>query len=132
MFFLASSSGEPSHRRILRRHLRLSLDAHPTEDIRRQPPTAGAGYAGDRPTFDRKGVVLEVYLLEFSGDLYGRTLHVEFNDFIRPDHRYDGVEALVAQMTADCADISKRLKALEGDDPIRANPLGAAQAAGLF
>ena len=92
----------------------------------------GAGYVGDRPTFDRKGIVLEVYLLEFSGDLYGRTLIVEFNDYIRPDHRYDGVDALVAQMKADCAEIEKRLTALETDDPIRAYPLGQAQADGRF
>ena len=121
-------------------NIELKNDGHPAHGIYacrvRCPETGeawhGAGYVGDRPTFDRKGVVLEVYLLEFSGDLYGRTLQVEFNDFIRPDHRYEGVEALVAQMTADCADIAKRLQVLDEADPIRANPLGEAQAAGLF
>ncbi|MEM1198715.1 MAG: bifunctional riboflavin kinase/FAD synthetase [Pseudomonadota bacterium] len=90
----------------------------------------GAGYVGERPTFDRKGVVLEVYLLDFTGDLYGRALSVQFNSFIRPDHRYDGVDALVAQMTADCEEIARQLEALDGDDPIAAHPLGQAQQAG--
>lgn len=90
----------------------------------------GAGYVGERPTFDRKGVVLEVYLLDFEGDMYGRTLSVQFNGYIRPDHRYEGVEKLVAQMAADCEDIRKVLAALEAHDPIAEYPLGAAQAAG--
>ncbi|NNF77722.1 MAG: bifunctional riboflavin kinase/FAD synthetase [Rhizobiales bacterium] len=90
----------------------------------------GAGYVGDRPTFDRKGVVLEVHLLDFEGDLYGRNLSVQFNGYIRPDHRYEGVEKLVAQMTADCEQISAQLAGLEAHDPIAAFPLGTAQAAG--
>ena len=92
-------------------NIEMNNDGHPANGIYacrvRCPETGerwlGAGYVGDRPTFDRKGVVLEVYLLDYSGDLYGRTLHVEFNDFIRPDHRYDGVDALVSQMKTDCA-----------------------------
>lgn len=90
----------------------------------------GAGYVGERPTFDRKGVVLEVYLLDFEGDLYGRALSVQFNSFIRPDHRYDGVETLVAQMTADCEEIRQQLHDLKANDQIAEYPLGAAQAAG--
>jgi riboflavin kinase / FMN adenylyltransferase len=64
---------------------------------------AGAAYLGTRPTFDNGAPVLEIFLLDFDGDLYGRDIEVEFIDFIRPDRRFDGVEALKAQMEKDCA-----------------------------
>ena len=119
-------------------NIEMNNDGHPANGIYacrvRCPETGerwqGAGYVGDRPTFDRKGVVLEVYLLDYSGDLYGRTLHVEVNDFIRPDRRYDGVEALVSQMKTDCATIKKRLEQLEENNPMASYPLGAVQDAG--
>lgn len=119
-------------------NIEMSNDGHPARGIYacrvRCADTGevwrGAGYVGERPTFDRKGVVLEVFLLDFEGDLYGRHLSVQFNSYIRPDHRYEGVEALVAQMTADCEEIARQLEALEAEDPITAYPLGAAQAAG--
>jgi riboflavin kinase/FMN adenylyltransferase len=64
---------------------------------------AGAAYLGTRPTFDDGMPVLEVFLFDFDGDLYGREIEVEFADFLRPDRRFDTVEALKAQMAADCA-----------------------------
>ena len=47
--------------------------------------------------------VLEVFLFDFDGDLYGREIEVEFVDFIRPDRRFDTSEALIAQMQLDIA-----------------------------
>jgi riboflavin kinase/FMN adenylyltransferase len=61
-----------------------------------------AAYLGTRPTFDDGAPVLEVFLLDFDGDLYGRDIAVEFIDFIRGDRRFDGIEALQAQMARDC------------------------------
>ena len=61
-----------------------------------------AAYLGTRPTFDDGAPVLEVFLLDFDGDLYGRDIAVEFIDFIRGDRRFDGTEALQAQMAQDC------------------------------
>jgi riboflavin kinase/FMN adenylyltransferase len=61
-----------------------------------------AAYLGTRPTFDDGAPVLEVFLLDFDGDLYGRDIAVEFIDFIRPDLRFHGAEALKAQMAQDC------------------------------
>ena len=61
-----------------------------------------AAYLGTRPTFDDGAPVLEVFLLDFDGDLYGRDIEVEFIDFIRGDRRFDGSEALQAQMARDC------------------------------
>jgi riboflavin kinase/FMN adenylyltransferase len=63
----------------------------------------GAAYLGTRPTYDDGMPVLEVFLFDFDGDLYGRSIEVEFVDFIRPDRKFDSSEALVAQMQADCA-----------------------------
>ncbi len=62
----------------------------------------GAAYLGTRPTYDDGMPVLEVFLFDFDGDLYGRDIAVEFIDFIRPDRKFDSSEALIAQMQADC------------------------------
>ncbi|MBZ0209098.1 MAG: riboflavin biosynthesis protein RibF, partial [Hyphomicrobium sp.] len=63
----------------------------------------GAAYLGTRPTYDDGMPVLEVFLLDFDGDLYGRTIEVEFVDFIRADRKFDSSQALIAQMERDCA-----------------------------
>ena len=62
-----------------------------------------AAYLGTRPTFDDGMPVLEVFLLDFDGDLYGQTIAVEFIGFVRGDRKFDTPEALVAQMTEDVA-----------------------------
>ena len=62
----------------------------------------GVAYLGTRPTFDDGGVLLEIFLLDFDGDLYGRTLEVSFVEFIRADRRFNSPEELVAQMQVDC------------------------------
>jgi riboflavin kinase/FMN adenylyltransferase len=62
-----------------------------------------AAYLGTRPTFDDGMPVLEVFLFDFSGDLYGREIEVEFIEFIRGDRRFRSVDELVAQMDQDIA-----------------------------
>ena len=49
----------------------------------------GAAYLGTRPTFDNGMPVLEVFLFDFDGDLYGREIEVEFVDHIRADRKFD-------------------------------------------
>ncbi|SFV35591.1 bifunctional riboflavin kinase/FAD synthetase [Hyphomicrobium facile] len=68
-------------------------------------PHDAAAYLGTRPTFDDGMPVLEVYLFDFSGDLYGREMEVEFIDFIRGDRKFRSVEELVAQMDEDIAKV---------------------------
>ncbi|MFN3625576.1 MAG: bifunctional riboflavin kinase/FAD synthetase [Hyphomicrobium sp.] len=63
----------------------------------------GAAYLGTRPTYDNGMPVLEVFLFDFDGDLYAKTIAVEFVDFIRPDRKFDSSEALVEQMNRDVA-----------------------------
>ncbi len=58
---------------------------------------------GLRPTFSGEGLSLEVYLLDFEGDLYGQTLQVYFQDFIRAEEKFDGPEALKTQIHKDIA-----------------------------
>lgn len=56
---------------------------------------------GKRPTVDGVTEVLEVHLLDFDGDLYGRELAVEFHDHLRSERRFDGLDALKAQIALD-------------------------------
>jgi len=64
----------------------------------------GVANIGVRPTFGGDTVVLEVYLFDFDNDLYGRRLRVRLIDFLREEKKFDGVEALKAQIALDCAE----------------------------
>jgi riboflavin kinase/FMN adenylyltransferase len=66
-------------------------------------PHDAAAYLGTRPTFDDGMPVLEVFLFDFDGDLYGHEMEVEFVDFVRPDRKFHSVGDLVAQMDKDIA-----------------------------
>jgi riboflavin kinase/FMN adenylyltransferase len=63
----------------------------------------GAANLGWRPTVGGKDLRLEAHLLDFSGDLYGKRLRVAFVERLRPEQRFDGLDALKAQIAADCA-----------------------------
>ena len=56
---------------------------------------------GTRPTFDGQGTTIEAYLLDYSGDLYGRLLAIDFRARLRDELRFDGVEALTSQIRRD-------------------------------
>lgn len=57
---------------------------------------------GRRPTFDKTEDLLEVHIFDYAGDLYGRRLRAAFADRVRPERRFDGIEALKAQIATDC------------------------------
>jgi riboflavin kinase/FMN adenylyltransferase len=61
----------------------------------------GVASFGRRPMFDSGAVLLEVFLFDFSGDLYGATLDVAFIGWIRHELAFDTVEELVQRMEAD-------------------------------
>jgi riboflavin kinase/FMN adenylyltransferase len=61
----------------------------------------GAAYLGTRPTFDDGEAVLEVFLFDFDGDLYGRQIEVEFIGFVRADAKFANATALQEQMGKD-------------------------------
>jgi riboflavin kinase / FMN adenylyltransferase len=71
----------------------------------------GVASFGRRPTFDNGAPLLEVFLFDFKGDLYGRRLDVAFIAFIREELKFDGVEALVRQMDDDSRRARERLAA---------------------
>lgn len=90
-------------------NMRLSPEATLKEGIyavrfRRADGTlfdAVASY-GRRPTVDDAGApLLETYLFDFSGDLYGETCDVSFFGYLRGEEKFDGLDALVAQMKHD-------------------------------
>lgn len=65
---------------------------------------------GVRPTFHDDGrVLVEVYLLDWDGDLYDTVLTVELDARLREERRFGSVDDLVAQMRADEADARRRL-----------------------
>ena len=61
----------------------------------------GVANFGRRPMFDTGAVLLEVFLFDFSGDLYGAALDVAFIAWIRPELNFDSVEALIRRMDQD-------------------------------
>lgn len=72
---------------------------------------AGAANLGIRPTFDPPRELLEPYFLDWSGDLYGQEIAVALIERLRPEAKFDGLDALVAQMDADCAEVRRILSA---------------------
>ncbi len=63
----------------------------------------GAASLGVRPMFDGEVPNIETFLFDFSGDLYGATLSVALVDYLRPEAKFDSLQALIDQMDADCA-----------------------------
>ncbi len=63
----------------------------------------GVANLGIRPSFDPPRELLEPYLFDFSGDLYGQTIEVALIQWLRPEERFDTLDALKVQMDADCA-----------------------------
>lgn len=76
-------------------------------------PHRGVANLGTRPTFDAGAspLVLEVHLLDFHGDLYGRELEVSFRQLLRPERRFADAAALREQIARDVAAARDSLKA---------------------
>lgn len=62
----------------------------------------GAANLGIRPSFDPPKELLEPHFFDFGEDLYGQEIDVAFHAFIRPEAKYDGMGALMAQIARDC------------------------------
>ena len=61
----------------------------------------GVASFGKRPTVDNGPPLLEIYILDFKGDLYGKEIEVRFVAWIRPEEKFDGLDALVRQIEDD-------------------------------
>jgi riboflavin kinase/FMN adenylyltransferase len=73
---------------------------------------AGVASLGVRPTFEPAVELLEAHLFDFSGDLYGRTIEVALHHYVRPEEKFDSMDALAARMREDEA-AARRLLAIE-------------------
>lgn len=67
------------------------------------PKFPGVMNLGYRPTVDGTRQVIEVHLLDWVGDLYGQTIVVHLEHFLRPEQKFDSLDALKTQIQADCA-----------------------------
>lgn len=69
----------------------------------------GAANLGVRPTVGCDGPLLEAHLFDFDGNLYGKHIRVQLLDYLRPEKKFDGLDALKAQIAADCGLARERL-----------------------
>jgi len=69
----------------------------PGEDIWR-PSIASLG---TRPTVGGEGVLLETFILDFNQDIYSQHIQVRFRSFVRPEEKFEDLEALTRQMKRD-------------------------------
>jgi riboflavin kinase/FMN adenylyltransferase len=74
-------------------------------------PRPAAVNVGRRPTFGGGVMTVEAHVLDYDGDLYGRTLRVEFEERLREERTFPGAEALVAQIRSDIGEARRVLSA---------------------
>ena len=77
----------------------------------------GAANLGIRPTFDPPRELLEPYFFDFAEDLYGQEIEVAFHHFIRPEAKFDSLDALKVQMDADCTEARRILSTISAPSP---------------
>lgn len=69
----------------------------------------GAASMGVRPMFGENRPNLETFILDFQGDIYGSHVSVALVEHLRPELKFDGLDALIAQMNADCVQVREIL-----------------------
>jgi riboflavin kinase/FMN adenylyltransferase len=82
----------------------------------------GAIHIGPRPTFRGSPPTIELHLMDFSGDLYGEEIRVEFIRYLRAVHPFASASALVDQLKAD---VDAARASLAGEGPL--GPLGISE-----
>ena len=82
---------------------------------------AGVANIGRRPTFDGEKVIVEVYIFDFSGDIYSHMLRVALVQHLRPERKFDGLPAIRAQIAKDCQTARDILDAI-ADGDVRGRP----------
>ena len=71
----------------------------------------GVANLGIRPMFEPPKELLEPYFFDFSEDLYGQTVEIEFIHYLRPEAKFDSIDELTAQIARDCEDARQILAA---------------------
>lgn len=70
---------------------------------------AGVANFGRTPTTGIRDPLLETFIFDFDGDIYGQQLEVALVRYLRPELKFDGLDPMVAQMQLDVADAKKVL-----------------------
>lgn len=78
----------------------------------------GVASFGRRPMFDNGAPLLEVFLFDFSGDLYGKTVDVAFIGWVRHEQKFDTIDILKRQMEGDAAQARDALARSGGAFPV--------------
>ncbi len=84
----------------------------------------GAAYFGTRPSFDNGAPVLETFLFDFDGDLYGQDIEIEVIGLLRDDETFESADALIGQMRTDCEKARVLLGEITANDPMQEFELG--------
>ncbi|HKX22999.1 MAG TPA: bifunctional riboflavin kinase/FAD synthetase [Rhizorhapis sp.] len=71
----------------------------------------GVANLGIRPMFEPPKELLEPYFFDFSENLYGQTVEIEFIHYLRPEAKFDSIDELTAQIARDCEDARQILAA---------------------
>ena len=82
-----------------------------------QQSIPGVMNIGNRPTVAGQDLSIEVHLFDWAGDLYGETLTVSLESFIRPERKFDSLDALKEQIAQDCRTASILLKQIPTVNP---------------
>ena len=82
----------------------------------------GVASFGRRPMFDTGAVLLEIFLFDFSGDLYGAALDCAFIAWIRPEMNFDSVEELIRRMDQDSSQARHALARVPDAFPVLGIP----------
>ena len=99
----AEVAGEAGEEKPLTPHPSPLAPSHQPLASSLLPLGNGVMNIGIRPTVNGNSQSVEIHLLNWSGDLYGKTLTVELEEFLRPEQKFASLEELKAQINADCA-----------------------------
>jgi riboflavin kinase / FMN adenylyltransferase len=100
---LGRTLGVPTANIALEPSNRLAFGIYAVEVLLDGARYGGVASFGTRPTVDNGPPLLETFLFDFDGDLYGRTIEVAFVRRIRGERKFDSLDALVAEMERDKA-----------------------------
>ncbi len=111
---LGRKLGMPTANLHIRHTHALAHGVYAVRAIWRDQPQGLPGVAslGVRPTLNMTVPVLETHVFDFNGSLYGVELEIEFCKFLRPQLKFDSMDALAAQMQADGAEARAFLEQL--------------------
>ncbi len=65
---------------------------------------------GTRPTVSGQGITVEAWILDYTGDLYGQAVTLEFHRFLRPEQKFHSLDALKTQIDEDAAEVRRFLE----------------------